>query len=343
VVGSVALTARIIVPEVRATVVIPTLNGRGLLAEALECLEQQTVEHDVIVVDNGSTDDTGELLAERFPRVRAIRLSENMGFGRAVNAGVAAVQTDAVVLINNDVLCDGDFLAHVLAPLADPAVSMVAGILLQHDRPHLVDSAGIELDTTLRSWDAFWNRPVGDVSGGAPPVGPCGGAAAFRTEVFREVGGFDETFFAYWEDVDLALRLQLAGHRCARAEGARARHKHGQTLGAASPAQRRLEAFGRAYVLARYRVARRSPATRLKIAVLDWPVLLVHLIVRREAAPLRERLRGTRAGLGRPPLRAPLELATVSFAEAFGRQLSLLHLRARGSLPSHFDQGEPGA
>ena len=157
-------------------------------------------------------------------------------------------------------------------------------------------------------------------------------------EAFREVGGFDETFFAYWEDVDLALRLQLAGHRCVRASAARALHKHGQTLGAASPAQRRLEAFGRAYVLARYRVARRSLATRAQIALLDWPVLLVHLLVRRELGPLRERVRGTRAGLAAAPLRAPFELATVGFGAALGRQFGQLRLRATGSLPSHFDQ-----
>jgi hypothetical protein len=123
-----------------------------------------------------------------------------------------------------------------------------------------------------------------------------------------------------------------------RAEQARALHKHGQTLGAASPAQRRLEAFGRAYVLSRYRVARTGFTMRLKIAALDWPVLLVHLLVRRETAPLRERWRGTRTGLAQAPLRAPLELATVSFAEALRRQLDLLRLRATGSLPTHFDQ-----
>jgi N-acetylglucosaminyl-diphospho-decaprenol L-rhamnosyltransferase len=186
-----------------------------------------------------------------------------------------------------------------------------------------------------------WNRPVAGLDDAAEPVGPCGGAAAFRTSAFREVEGFDETFFAYWEDVDLALRLRLAGHRCVRASSARALHKHGQTLGAASPAQRRLEAFGRGYVLAHYRVARQGMLTRVKIAVLDWPVLLVHLLVRRETGPLRERSRGTRAGLAKPPLRAPFELATVGFGEAFGRQVAQLRLRATGSLPSHFDQSTP--
>jgi len=320
----------------KATVVIPTFNGARLLAECLERLEAQTVEHDVVVVDNASTDGTVTLLAERFPRVRVVRLDSNLGFGRAVNRGAELVDTDAVVLINTDVLCEPEFLERLLAPLADDTVAMTAGVLLQHDRPQLVDSAGIELDTTLRSWDSLWNRPVTALAGAPEPIGPCGGAAAFRTETFRRAGGFDEAFFAYWEDVDLALRLQLDGSRCVRADGARALHKHGQTLGAASPTQRRLEAFGRAFVLARYRVARHSLATRAKIAVLDWPVLLVHLVVRREAGPLRERWRGTRAGLSRPPLRAPFELANVPFGEALRRQLDLLRLRATGSLPSHF-------
>ncbi|HZP72239.1 MAG TPA: glycosyltransferase family 2 protein [Gaiellaceae bacterium] len=322
----------------RATVVIPTLNARQLLSEALEHLDRQTVDHDVIVVDNGSADGTADHLAEAFPRVRVVHLPENVGFGRAVNRGLELVETDVVVLVNNDVLCRPDFLEQLLAPLSDEEVASVAGVLLQHDRPELVDTAGIELDTTLRSWDALWNRPVTELDAAREPVGPCGGAAAFRTAALREVGGFDESFFAYWEDVDLALRLQLAGRRCVRAPAARALHKHGQTLGAASPMQRRLEAYGRAYVLARYRVARRGLIMRVKIAVLDWPVLAVHLLVRREASPLRERWRGTRAGLRRPPLRAPLELATVSFREALSRQANLLRLRATGALPSHFDE-----
>jgi GT2 family glycosyltransferase len=308
----------------RATVVIPTFNAVGLLSEALSALEAQTVPHDVVVVDNGSTDGTANVLAQRFPDVSVVRLDENTGFGRAVNRGVAEAAGEIVVLINNDVVCIPDFLERLLEPLDDARVSSVAGVLLQHDRPDLIDTAGIELDTTLRSWDALWNRPVSALGDAPEPVGPCGGAAAYRTAAFREVGGFDETFFAYWEDVDLALRLRLAGHRCVRAPEARALHKHGQTLGAASPAQRRLEAFGRGYVLARYRVARRSVWTR-------------------ELAPIRERRRGTRSGLARPPLRAPFELAVVSVREALSRQLGLLRLRAGGALPSHFDEHVPGA
>ncbi len=328
----------------RATVVIPTFNAVGLLSEALDrpggSDRPPRRRRGRQRVDRRDGRDPRGALPAGVGRPAATRTRASAGPSTAASPRST---TEAVVLINNDVVCEPGFLEQLLAPLADERVSSVAGVLLQHGRPELIDTAGIELDTTLRSWDALWNRPVAELASAAEPVGPCGGAAAYRTAAFREVGGFDETFFAYWEDVDLALRLRLAGHRCVRAPAAQALHKHGQTLGAASPAQRRLEAFGRGYVLAHFRVARHGLATRAKIAALDWPVLVVHLVVRRELDPIRERRRGTRAGLARPPLRAPFELATVSFREALSRQLGLLRLRASGNLPSHFDEHVSGA
>ncbi len=329
----------------RAVVVIPTLNGRDRLAETLASLLVQTTPVDIVVVDNASSDGTSELLAARFPEVSVVRNTRNLGFGRAINRGAAAApDADVIVLVNNDAVCSPDFVAEILAPFADERIGMVAGVLLQGSAPELVDTAGIELDRTLRSWDILWNRPAAEIGGAPPPVGPCGGAAAYRANAFSDAGGFDETLFAYWEDVDLALRLRLAGWECVRADAARAVHAHSATLGAASPMQRKLEAFGRAYVLAKYRVARRGALTRLRIALLDWPVLLVHLVVRRETGPIRARVRGTRAGHAAAALPAPVELATVRLSTALGRQYGLLLLRLTGRLPAHFtEQGSAGS
>jgi N-acetylglucosaminyl-diphospho-decaprenol L-rhamnosyltransferase len=329
---------------VRACVVIPTLNARDLLKRALESLAEQTARVRIVVVDNASSDGTGEMVAQRFPDVKIVVNERNLGFGRAINRGFDHVgDADVVILINTDTVCEPEFVEHMLAPFADPSVGMVAGVLLQGSAPELVDSAGIEIDATLRSWDIGWNEPLAELDAAAPPVGPCGGAAAYRIEALRAEGGgcFDDAFFAYWEDVDLALRLRLAGWRCVRADGARALHAHGATLGAASPAQRRLEAFGRAYVLHKYRVPSLGLWTRAKIAVLDWPVLLVHLVLRRELGPVRARARGARDGRLAPGLRPPVELATVGLGEALRRQYGLILLRLTGRLPAHFREHAP--
>ena len=316
-------------------VVIPTLDGRERLLKTLSSLYRQTVPAAVVVVDNASTDGTAEAVAELHPKVHVVRNEQNLGFGAAINRAALELEGDVLVLVNNDVVCEPEFLERITEPFADESVGMVAGVLLQASAPNLVDSAGIELDTTLGSWDKLWNLPVSALDGADDPVGPCGGAAAYRLGAFKELAGFDEALFAYWEDVELALRFRRAGWRCVLAPGARALHEHGQTVGASTPAARRLEAYGRGYVLAKYRVGR-TPLRWAQIAALDWPVLGVHLLVRREAAPIRARLRARARGLRSTGASAPLELATVGFAEALGRQAHQVRLRATGGLPTHF-------
>lgn len=325
--------------------VIPSLDARDLLARTLESLEVAAGRAEVVVVDNDSHDGTARMVADRFPAVTLVRNDRNLGFGRAVNRGVAAVPEDVeiLVLVNNDVVCEPGFVERICAPFDDPSVGMVAGVLLQEADPTRIDSAGIELDRTLRSFDLLCNEDVGCLASAPDPVGPCGGAAAYRLSAFRQAGGFDEAFFAYWEDVDLALRLRLAGWECRLAPDARAVHRHGATLGAMSPAARRLDAFGRSYVLHRYRVGRSGPlTTRLAIALVDWPALLVHLVVRREVEPLRARLRGRLAASRGPGLRAPLELATVPVRASLARQWRFLADRLRGRAPGHFSGGRAG-
>jgi N-acetylglucosaminyl-diphospho-decaprenol L-rhamnosyltransferase len=314
-----------------ATVVIPTLSARDLLRDALASLERQTVRPEVVVVDNASTDGSAEMVRSEFGWARLVVSDENLGFGRAVNLGAAEVDSDVLVLVNNDVVCELDFVERICEPFSDERVGMAAGVLLQANVPERIDSAGIEVDPTLRSFDYLWNRPVDELAAARDPVGPCGGAAAYRLSAFRAVGGFDEAFFAYWEDVELALRLRLGGWACRLAPAARALHRHGQTLGASSPAARRLESFGRGYVLAKYRVRR-----PLRVALLDWPALLVHALARRELDPIRERRRGTREGRRNAIHGGVTGVATVPYRESLRRHLAAAGLRARGELPAHF-------
>ena len=321
----------------KAAVVIPNRNGRELLAAALESLRGQTRPAAVIVVDDCSDDGADEMVRERFPEVELIRNETNLGFARTCNRGAAAAaDADVVILLNNDVIASPRFVEAILAPFADPATGSAAGVLTQLGKPDRIDTAGIELDPTLRSWDLGWNRPAAWLAGAPDPAGPCGGAAAYRASAWREAGGFDEAFFAYWEDVDLALRLRAAGWRCVLAPDARAEHRHGGSFGASSPLQRRLHHFGRGYVLAKHRPAGRVLLRRLGAALLDWPELLVHLFVRREIAPIRERRRGLRLGRRNALATAPERFVTVPFREALRRQWLFLRLRLRGELPDHF-------
>lgn len=322
-------------------VVIPTLNAKNILDQALASLHGQTTPTRVMVVDNASTDGTAEMVATKYPNVQIVRNEENLGFGRAINAGLrAAGDADVLVLVNNDVICCPDFIRHITDPFSDPSIGMVAGVLTQMRAPDRVDSAGIVLDGTLGSADFLSDRPVRTAE--APsgddrlPMGPCGGAAAYRMSAFRAVGGFDEAFFAYWEDVDLAMRLRLAGWSCALAGNAQAEHRHGATLGAASPRQRALEAFGRGYVLGRYRVTRGRPGKALAVAIRDWPGLLSHLLFRRELTPIRERRRGYRTGIARAALRPPFELAGMSTWHSVLSQWAFLARRLTGRLPAHY-------
>jgi GT2 family glycosyltransferase len=235
---------------VTTTVIVPSWNGAARLARLLPTL---VGGERVIVVDNGSTDGTGELLTTQFPDVDVLSLPTNEGFSRAVNKAARVATGDAIVLVNDDCVCEPSFASSLAASL-DPgrSVVMAAGILLEETG--LVDSAGIEVDDTLLVFDYLNGEPVEALATANVPFGPSAAAAAFDREAFLALGGFDEKLFAYWEDLDLVVRLRLAGGTCALASGARAIHAHSSTLGSGSARKNYLTGFGRGYVLHKWGV-----------------------------------------------------------------------------------------
>jgi glycosyltransferase involved in cell wall biosynthesis len=152
----------------------------------------------------------------------------------------------------------------------------------------------MELDRTLLVFDYLNGEPLSVLDGDVPdPVGPSAAAAAFDRATFRAVGGFDERLFAYWEDVDLVLRLRRLGLRCALAADARGDHEHSATLGSGSSRKNYLMGYGRGYVLRKWQVLspRRLPGVLLRESVLCAGQALVD----RNLAGVRGRLRGYRA------------------------------------------------
>ncbi len=193
-------------------VAIVAYNRFDLTQSCLGHLSQQTAHHNVIVCDNGSTDDTAERIAREWPHVRLLSLSTNSPFAVACNRAVQAGSAEYVVLLNNDVDCRPDFLGHLVAPLAsDPATGSVAGLMLRPGE-RTIDSIGLTVDPTLAGFPRLQGEPV-ERAGDSQPVlaGPAGTGAAYRRSAWEEVGGLDEALFAYSEDLDLALRLRIAG------------------------------------------------------------------------------------------------------------------------------------
>lgn len=220
-----------------ASVIVVNWNGRAHLERCLEALARQTVSSfEIVVVDNGSTDGSAEMVGDSYPQVRLIRNRSNLGFAAANNQGIRAAGAPFVATLNNDTEARPDWLERLLVPaLEDPGVGMVASKMLFAHRPGVINSAGIALDRAGIAWDRLGGEPDGPTGPPEEVFGPCAGAALYRREMLDQVGLFDEEFFAYLEDVDLAWRARLAGWRCVYAPGAVVVHVHSATGVEGSP------------------------------------------------------------------------------------------------------------
>jgi N-acetylglucosaminyl-diphospho-decaprenol L-rhamnosyltransferase len=289
-------------------VVIVAYNRYELTESCLRHLAGQTLQHRVILVDNGSTDDTRARIGKEWPAVQLECFEQNRGFAEACNRGVSAGEGEVVVLLNNDVDCRPDFLERLVAPLEeDPEVGAVAALMLQPGE-QLIDSAGLAADVTLGGFPRLQGLDVSQARAERPVLaGPAGTAAAYRRAAWNQVGGLDEAIFAYMEDFDLALRLRSAGWKAVVAADAVGVHLGSATHGHRSAWQRRHGGFGRGYMLRRYDLLRGPGAPRTLVT--EAVVVLGDLAISRDLAALRGRLSGWRAGrqaprLSRPPAEA---------------------------------------
>jgi GT2 family glycosyltransferase len=275
-----------------ATVVVPTRLGGERLGRLLDSLARQTAVSRTIVVDNAAPAGVAKLVG-RHDFAEHLRLEENAGYGRAVNLAATRSDDDALVLVNDDCVCEPRFVEALVSRLepADGAV-MAAGVLVEAHDPATIDTAGMELDETLLVFDYLNGAPVSSLGPATPaPLGPCAAAAAFDRGAFAEAGGFDESLFAYWEDVDLVLRLALAGGRCALAPDARATHEHSATLGSGSREKDYLVGFGRGYVLRKWGVLG-SPSRVARVLLEDGVICAGQLVLDRTPAGVRGRVDG---------------------------------------------------
>lgn len=211
--------------------------------QCLDRLAQQTFkDFEVVLVDNGSKDKSLLGLEEKYPtlNLRVECLESNRGFAAANNLGARLARGQWLALLNSDAFPEPDWLEKLLqAAESNPEFSFFASRQLQANAPHLLDGAGDALHISGLAWRRCADFPAAQF--GLEPeevFSPCAAAALYSRRAFLQVGGFDEDFFSYHEDVDLGFRLRLQGFRCLYVPDAVVHHIGSATLGAKSDFER---------------------------------------------------------------------------------------------------------
>jgi len=197
------------------SVIIVNYNAGKYLRPCVESLLSQTLTNfECILIDNGSSDDSLRSLPELDSRFKIIEAGENLGFAVANNRAVEHVSADWIALLNPDAFARPDWLEQGLAARTLLKKAAMVGstqyLALEPDR---FDGLGDEYHAFGVAWRAGFGKPVDDIVT-REAFGPCGAGAFYDRYVFEKLGGFDESFFCYHEDVDLAFRIRLAGYRC---------------------------------------------------------------------------------------------------------------------------------
>jgi GT2 family glycosyltransferase len=220
----------------RLSVIIPNWNGARHLPTCLDALRRQTYPAiEVILVDNGSIDDSLELVRRDYPEVIVIPLEENLGLTGAVNRGIQATTGEIVAPLNNDTEVHPDWAQALVSVLAaHPDAGMAASKMLLFDERDRLHSAGDAFRVSgIPVNRGVWEKDEGQFDDDTYIWGGCGGAVAYRRSMLDDIGPFDEDLFMYCEDVDLNWRAQLTGYRCVFAPQAVVYHHLSATGGGA--------------------------------------------------------------------------------------------------------------
>lgn len=196
-------------------VVIPNWDGIDFIESCLKSLKVQTNPVKIIVVDNGSSDGSPEYIERNYPEILLIKLPTNRGFAGGVNVGIEkalSMHADYVLLFNNDAIANKTWVEKLVSAAEQhKECGIITSKFMRMDKKHL-DSTG--------DFYSIWGLPFprgrnekdeGQYDKNIDVFGATGGASLYRAEMLKQIGLFDEDFFAYFEDVDISFRAQLAG------------------------------------------------------------------------------------------------------------------------------------
>ncbi len=238
----------------RATIIIPNWNGRELLEQCLpsvvEAVKSDGEGHEIIVVDNHSSDDSVPFLKANYPEVKVLELDSNRGFAGGCNAGVAESQTEIIVFLNNDMIVDQGFLRPLLDGFNDETVFAVSSQIHFWDVEKRREETGQTRGFLKLGFLQVVHDEPGDADQGRPVLYAGGGSSAFDRNKFLALGGFDELFQPfYWEDTDISYRAWKRGWKVLYEPRSVVHHKHRGTIGKAYDADFTHKAVNRNHFL----------------------------------------------------------------------------------------------
>lgn len=219
----------------KVSIVIANWNGKGLLKDCLTSIFSQIyANYDVILVDNGSTDKSVEYIKNNFSKVKLIELNKNYGFAKANNIGIKEAlkcpNVKYIITLNNDTQTNKNWLSSLVKVMeADGLIGSAQSKTLFFYEKNKLNNVGI----LICKDGSACNRGINEKNIGYDNIeeifGTSAVSAIYRREALEEVGLFDEDFFAYMEDVDLAWRLRLNGWRSLLVPNSRVYHVHSAT------------------------------------------------------------------------------------------------------------------
>jgi GT2 family glycosyltransferase len=290
------------------SVIILNWNGKENTINCLEALKMTTYSnYEIIVVDNGSTDGSVEYFKDNYPGIKFIENRENLGFAEGNNVAIRQVlerkEIKYIALLNNDTIVKSDWLEKLVNALeTDEKVGSCQPKVLSLINSDTIDSAGIYIDRYGGAYMVgYEEKDIGQYSKIMEVFGVCAGAALYRAKMLNQIGLFDKDFFAYYEDVDLAIRARLFGWKSVCVPQAIIYHIHSATLGNDSPFKK--------YLLERnsyYYVIKNLPPKVILLFLISKArsefFTLIYLAKTRKFKMIKSLFKGTLDAIGNLPL-----------------------------------------
>lgn len=241
----------------KVTIIIPNYNGMNFLKACIESLKYQTYQNfDVIIVDNGSKDESREYISylesyERNLNIKAIYLEENLGFAGGVNVGLAASDSEYIILLNNDTEVFFDYVEMLVKAIEkSKKIFAINPLMINAHNKKLVDDAGDGYSLLGWGYQIGVGEQVSSFTKKRAVFSACAGASIYRKSILDETGYLDEMHFAYLEDMDLSFRARLKGYIIGFEPKAKVYHLGSATSGSRyNPFKVRLAARNNIYLI----------------------------------------------------------------------------------------------